>query len=201
MFPPRFILVLSAQANLLRASLVTRELKSVASARQTFQLNPLQDGTQEFDPAQVWYLMKKVIAACFDIGRTLSREIGGVAIVGDTNAQVFWSQATNEIVSVGRMLHPTSSAHPQTLAGAEQFTNSGTIASWLLWNLTGGVATGQDDGFGHTRARAPFDAELAIVTVIGVAPMDTASVAAQAIDSTDWILEVAKLAWEKSESR
>lgn len=202
MLPPRFVLVITAESNLLRAALVTRELKSVASARQPFQVVTPENGTQEFDPAEVWYKMKKVIAACLDIGRTLSREIAGVAIVGETNARVVWSQQVDEVVSSGT-IEPTIGAVAQTMSGmfAEQGdTFSGTLATWLLWNLTGGAAGRENQEFGKTRARAPFDAELPIVTVLEIEPGDPLPDGGQGVTNDDPILEAANIAWKKLES-
>src|SRR5690242_16756558 len=98
---PRFLLILSAHSNLLRAALVMQDLRIVASAQQTFELH-----NSRFDPAEVWYKTKKVIAACLDIGRTLTREIAGVVIVSQETAVVIWQEQGNEVVARGMILEP-----------------------------------------------------------------------------------------------
>jgi glycerol kinase len=201
MFPPRFVLVLSAESNLLRASLVTRELKSVASARQSFQVTPIENGTQEFDPAEVWYLAKKVIAACLDIGRTLSREVAGVAIVCQANTFVSWSQQADEVVSSGR-IGQRNDAHIKTrsdLISEQDGALSGTLATWLWWYLTGAAVAQDENGFSKTRARAPFDAELPIVTVLEIDKEPLSTNVAQGSVEVDWNQRAAESAWRKLE--
>lgn len=196
---PRFLLVLSAQSNLLRASLVTRELKNVAFARQTFQVTPLENGMQEFDPAEAWYKMKKVIAACLDIGRTLSREIAGVAIVGESNARVIWCRQADEVVSKGT-IEPVNSGLPQPDAVAVLNGNpalSGTLAAWLLWNLMGGVTSAEPDGYGSTHVRAPFDAKLPILAVSDINAGMLMSSDGQGDAQNDPVLEAAGTVWRK----
>lgn len=189
---PRFLLVLSTESNLLRAALFTRELKNVASARQTFQLVQTEDGGQEFDPAEVWYKMKKVIAACLDIGRTLSREIAGVAIVGTDHARVMWSRQGDEVVSRGRIgsenTRPDDSSVPEF---------SGTLADWLWWNLTGGMTARHGSEFGKTRARSPFDAELPVLAVLDVTAGKVMSSDGQGGAPNDSVLEAAGMVWRK----
>lgn len=155
--PPRFVLVLSVSSNLIRAALVTRDLKIVAAAQQTFSTS---EGT--FDPAEVWYKTKKVVAACLDIGRTLSREIVGLAIVSDEAQKVEWHEQDGEVVAVGSVPENRVRILEQTSSG-KMTSYSGTAGDWLLWNLTGAYSSAE---FGKTRARAPFDAELPVLAVL-----------------------------------
>jgi glycerol kinase len=158
--PPRFLLILSAHSNLLRAALVMQDLRIAASAQQTFEIH-----NSQFDPAEVWYKTKKVIAACFDIGRTLTREIAGVVIVSQETAMVIWHEQGNEVMARGMILQSADSpTHDEWSAMKQDF--SGTMGAWLLWNLTGVFATGEMSFYGKTRARSPFDAELPVVAVL-----------------------------------
>ncbi|MCC7162516.1 MAG: hypothetical protein IT331_08475 [Anaerolineae bacterium] len=192
MFSPRFVLVLSAQSNLLCASLVTRELKNVASAKQTFQLVEVPGGEQEFDPAEVWYKLKRVIQACLDIGRTLSREIAGVAIVGETRARVVWSRQGEEIVSRGYL--GLESPRPEEISA---FEFSDTLANWLWWNLTGGLNSMPGSELDKTRARSPFDAELPIIAVWNPGEVEPARKGGQMETGTELVVIAAELAWTK----
>lgn len=189
---PRFLLVLSTESNLLRAALVTRELKNVAFARETFQLGEAYDGGQEFDPAEVWYKLKKVTAACLDIGRTLSREIAGVAIVGPSHARVVWSRQGDEVISRG-FIGAENAGRDDSIV--PEF--SGTLAYWLWWNLTGGVSTWQENEFGKTRARSPFDAELPILAVWDVSAGMAVSGDGQGGAQNDPVLEAVGMVWRK----
>src|SRR5215212_10063806 len=92
----RFLLVIAIRRNVIRAAMVTRELRVVASAQQGFALT---DGA--FDPAEVWYKTKKVISACFDIGRTVSREVAGVVVVTAGGEVVTWTVQGNEVAAYG----------------------------------------------------------------------------------------------------
>ncbi len=152
---PRFLLVLSAQSNLLRAALVTRDFKIVSSAQQTFHI-----ADNEFDPLELWYKTKQVVAACLDIGRTQMREIAGVAIVAPENYSVIWSEQAREIAARGVV----SEIQVVSTHAAESY--SGTLGAWLVWNLTGVFPEKDANAFGKTRVRAPFDAELPVVAVL-----------------------------------
>src|SRR4051812_40009032 len=125
--PPRFLLILSVNSNLLRAALVTRESQVVASAQQTFQLNQF-----DFDPGEVWYKTKKVIAACLDIGRTLSREIAGVVIVSQPDDMVHWRAKGDQVEAYGGV-----GQLPRSDLASHSSAQQGTIGTWLLWNLGG----------------------------------------------------------------
>jgi glycerol kinase len=149
---PRFVLILSIHSNLVRAALVTRELKIVSSAQQAFTLHD-----NHFDPAEVWYKTKQVIAACLDIGRTLAREIAGLALVTQEQAHVRWREQGKELVAEGLFTDGATAN-----ARGEQ-NLSGTLSAWLLWNLTGVFLETETRIFGNTRARAPFDAELPVI--------------------------------------
>lgn len=155
--PPRFLLILASHSTLLRASLVTRDLKIAASAQQTFSVN-----RAEFDPAEVWYKTKRVIAACLDIGRTLSREIAGIALVAGTAETVVWSLEAGETKSRGIVLQ-NDGPLPDDVEKEGKTSYRGTIAAWLFWNLTGAFDPTKP---GKTRARAPFDAELPVLVIV-----------------------------------
>lgn len=159
--PPRFLLVLAVHENLLRAALVTRDLRMASSAHQSFEIRG-----DELDPAEVWYKTKKIFAACLDIGRTQTREIAGIALVTSETEMVTWRENGNEIIAQGERL-------PSTKAGARnesQFVETnqctGTLGTWLVWNLTGVYVTAGVSALGKTRARAPFDAELPVVALL-----------------------------------
>lgn len=186
--PARFLLILSVHENLIRAAMVTRELKIVASAQQTFQVTD-----SSFDPAEVWYKTKKVIAACFDIGRTLSREVAGVAIVTQGNDTVDWSEQVGEVVARGRVGQPVDATVFEESAGATQ-SYRGDMGAWLLWNLTGAYGT---DTFGKTRARAPFDAELPVIVVVNEAELAHWEKARIETERDLIIVGTAKLAWHR----
>lgn len=146
----RFLLILSVHSNLLRAALVTREIRVAASAQQSFQITE-----NEFDPLEVWYKAKKVIAACLDIGRTQTREIAALVIFSTDAESIRWAMQENETVARGKILEASDSA-----------PISATLRAWLLWNLTGVVLNEGTNDFGKTRARAPFDAEIPVAAVL-----------------------------------
>lgn len=197
MFPPRFLLVLSVQPNLLRALLITRQLKTVAFARQTFQGSEPENGIQTFDPAEIWYKMKKVIAACLDIGRTLSREIAGIVIVDEAISRIVWHQEGDEIVSRGYLSPSPVVALPDASERTSELESdvSGTLATWLLWNLTGQFEPGASGEFPHTRARAPLDAELPVIAAVDYHGTEISS-GAKTGDVEDAVLfQAAESAW------
>jgi hypothetical protein len=170
-----------------RASLVTRDLRVASSARQSFALDEA-----EFDPAEVWYKSKKVIAACLDTGRTLAREISGVVVVTGRAERVEWYTDENEVVARGRVQRDPS---PDDAAGASAPKYHGTLAAWLVWNLTGVYAPHTGRVFGKTRARAPFDAELPVVAVFETAGTEeTVSGRGTTGADTD-LIESARRAW------
>lgn len=188
---PRFLLILSIHSNLIRAGLVTRELRIASSAQQSFQLN-----ASEFDPAEVWYKTKKVIAACLDIGRTLSREIAGVVIVSSEANTVSWQEQGSEVIARGLILPETSvTERAEMPASTEKF--SSTLSGWLLWNLTGAYTAGGTHDYGKTRARSPFDAELPVLAVL------SGESALELVDGSDdsdanrAIIGAARAGWEK----
>lgn len=188
--PPRFLLILSSHSNLLRAALVMQNLRIAASAQQPFELHDSQ-----FDPAEVWYKTKKVIAACLDIGRTLAREIAGVVIVSENTAFVIWHEQGNEVVARGRILESSDE-----LKGAEATANqemSGTLGVWLLWNLTGVFATGETSSYGKTRARSPFDAELPVVAVLSETSVLEMGEDLQDSETNRVLQGAARVGWEK----
>jgi hypothetical protein len=193
MNPPRFLLVLAAQENLLRAALVLRNLKIAASAQQTFRV-----ADAAFDPAEVWYKMKQVIAACLDIGRTLPRELITCALVGDDSAWVMWQDRAGEVDSVGYLADATDASAQRAFGAPTRFREygapvlGGTCRAWLLWNLSGAYVLRADElarwnaraarcdialapprvcdapnakCFGRIRARSPFAEELSIADV------------------------------------
>lgn len=165
---PRFILILSAHSNLLRAALVTRDLSIVASTQQTFQITETDNAGYTIDPAEVWYKTKRVIAVCLDIGRTSSHELAGLVLVTAQAESIMWHEIKNQVVARGLLSQSGSS--PSMLL--EEFGSnshqsySGTIATWLLWNLTGEYLPAGSSDFGKTRARSPFEAELPILAVL-----------------------------------
>lgn len=142
MTPPRFLLVLAVQENLLRASLVTREMKIASSAKQSFQVDEDAGALRRFDPAEVWYKMKKVIAACFDIGRTRPRELLACALVDDGRAWCVWQANAGDVASVGFLNVPNPPVR-DTFPMPGEFRErgepllGGTVGAWLLWNLSG----------------------------------------------------------------
>lgn len=197
--PPRFLLLLSAQSNLLRAALVTRDLKIVASAKQTFQVN---DGT--FDPLEVWYKMKKVIAACFDIGRTQPRELLACALVSDDDAWCVWQERAGVVSAFGLFWHDALAPAQNALSQASRVLEKnvpilgGTCRTWLLWNLSGAYVLpatnlpewnaraqacgiplspprvcdlSDENCFGMIRARSPFAEPLPIAAIFSVAEL------------------------------
>lgn len=142
MNPPRFLLVLAVQENLLRASLVTRDLKIASSAKQSFHVDENAGAVRQFDPAQVWYKMKKVIAACFDIGRTQPRELLACALVDDGRAWCVWQANAGDVNSVGygsdaNVPLPNTFAIPAGFREHDAPVLGGTAGAWLLWNLSG----------------------------------------------------------------
>lgn len=170
---PRFLLILSADSNLLLALLVTRELRIVASAQQSFQIAVQPDEQQTFDPAEVWYKTKKVVGACLDIGRTLPREIAGLVILTGQTQKIEWR---------------------------EREVHIGTMAEWLYWSLTGEYLAAGTREYGKTRARTPFDAELPIIAVWGADETSDHSHHARelnSITSDRQVLDAARQAWER----
>lgn len=178
MLSPRFVLVLSAGQNTLRAALATRDSNIVGSAHQQFQVTG-----STFDPAEVWYKTKKVIAACLDIGRTPSREIAALAIVTQETETIVWSQHADQVVARG-VISPYG-------AGDAEHTYSGSMAAWMLWNLSGVYLTPTTTEFGTTRVRAPFDAELPILAVT----------CKSGDDVNRQIIDAARAAWQESARR
>jgi hypothetical protein len=202
MNPPRFLLVLAVQENLLRAALVLRNLKIAASAQQTFRA---ADGA--FDPAEVWYKMKQVIAACFDIGRTLPRELITCALVGDDSGWAVWQDRAGEVDSVGYWTDQADASAPRAFMVQTHFRKGGapvlggTCRAWLLWNLSGAYVLRADElplwharaaqcdielaaprvcaapnaeCFGMIRARSPFAEELSIADVFAASELRAA---------------------------
>lgn len=136
---PRFLFILSVHANLVRAALVTRDLRIASSAHKTFQISK-----GAFDPAQVWFQAKRVTAACFDIGRTLPREIITSAVVSDDDAWVMWQDNGGQVEAAG-FLCDNARAPMAVQLPIERFLEyaarapiyGGTLRAWLLWNLSG----------------------------------------------------------------
>lgn len=131
MNPPRFLLLLTAHENLLRAALVTRDMKIASAAKQTFTIHD-----DAFDPAEVWYKMKKVIAACFDIGRTQPRELLAGALVSDDRAWCVWQDNAGDVDTVG-FFDADAFAVPARFGERAAPCMAGTLRAWLLWNLSG----------------------------------------------------------------
>ncbi|HZQ10864.1 MAG TPA: hypothetical protein VFD70_30085 [Anaerolineae bacterium] len=195
MSPPRFLLVIESTNTFLRAALVTRELKIVASARQSFQVIESSSVQRAFDPLEVWYKTKQVIAACSDIGRTLPREIIALALVGQGNEAIAWFEQNGETHARGIFLE--SQVSPEIfrkfLSEFRQREQAehlplylGSMSEWVLWNLTGAyveirgwrleeelnvvmprrVNSTDVQAFGKSRARAPLNAELPVAVVL-----------------------------------
>ena len=131
MNPPRFLLLLAVHENVLRAALMTRDLKIASAAKQTFTM---RDGA--FDPAEVWYKMKKVIAACFDIGRTQPRELLAGALVSDERAWCVWQDKAGDVDAAG-FFDADACAVPARFREYNTAVMAGTLRAWLLWNLSG----------------------------------------------------------------
>lgn len=163
----RFLLILSAHSNLLRAALVTRDLRIAASAQQTFQITETDNAAYTFDPAEVWYKAKRIVGACLDIGRTLSREIAGLVLVTEQAEKIVWSEINSQVLARGVLsaTESSSSPFPDEFSSTGHPTYVGTIATWLLWNLTGEFVSERTADYGKTRARSPFDAQLPILAV------------------------------------
>lgn len=186
MSPPRFLFILSVHANLVRAALVTRELRIASSAHKTFQIP-----AGAFDPAEVWFQVKRVTAACFDIGRTLPRELIAAALVSDDDAWVVWQENAGAVQSLGLMRNDARVSAARFDLNAP--ICGGTLRAWILWNLSGAYviparelemwraradkcrialseprACEKDAGecFGKIRARGPFAAELPVMAVL-----------------------------------
>ena len=190
---PRFVLVLAAQKNLLRAALVLRDGRIVASAKQTFQIKD-----DAFDPAEVWYKMKKVVAACFDIGRTQPRELLTCAVMSDDCAWSVWQDNAGVVDSAGyfsdfgQAAAQGSYVIPARLRENDAPLSGGYARTWLEWNLSGEYVlpdadapvwrarAGQGDAvltepracdaadekaYGTIRARSPFAEPLDITAV------------------------------------
>ncbi len=194
MFPPRFLLVIQSTNILLRAALVTAELRIVASAQQTFQ-SLESSGQREFDPLEVWYKTKQIIAACLDIGRILPREIIAIALVGQGNEGLAWFERNDETHARGVFLetHASPEIVRKFLSDFRQREQAeqiplyvGNMSEWLLWNLTGAYVESENSrlrkewnivpprrvnstdaqSFGKTRVRAPLNGELPVVAVL-----------------------------------
>lgn len=192
---PRFLLLLSAHSNLLRAALITRELHIVASAQQTFQIT-----NAEFDPAEVWYKTKKVIAACLDIGRILSREIAALAIVTQEQEAIVWHERENEIIARGQILSDAASfahAADELARGIETLAYVGNIGTYLVWNLTGEYVTTHAQEFGKTRVRAPFDAAIPIVAVLSENEARAFAHGADVSETDRALMGAARWVWER----
>ena len=187
MTTPRFLLVLSIHSNLVRAALVTRELRIASSAQQTFQL-----AKDEFDPAEVWYKTKKVIAACLDIGRTQTREMAGIAVVTNEAEYVEWNVENQEIIARGKIMTGDFSASPLSSDSWR-----GTLSMWLLWNLTGELEISDARDFPKTHVRAPFDAALPLVAVLNETEARAEIVDADVLETDRAILGAARRAWKK----
>lgn len=191
---PRFFLVLAVHENLLRAALVTRDLKIASSAKQTFVVN---DGA--FDPAEVWYKMKKVVAACFDIGRTQPRELLACALVSDDIAWCVWQDNAGVVDAAGFFDADALAVPPRFREHAAPLLG-GTARAWLLWNLSGAYvlnagelpawraraarcdailtephlcAEGNERCYGMIRARSPFAETLPVVALYAAADLMT----------------------------
>lgn len=169
---------------MLRAALVTRELRIISSAQQTFEIR-----AREFDPLEAWYKMKKVIAACLDIGRTQSREIAGVAIVSQDDQAIQWSCAENEITARGIL---SEGLIENSRAGETYF---GNMRAWLLWNLTGVFLKASTEDFGRTRPRSPFDAELPVLLILS--ENDALEHSEKSSENDGAMRGAARCAWEK----
>ena len=150
-------------------------------------------------PRESWYKTKKVIAACLDIGRTLSREIAGIAIVTDPSARVVWHQAQDEIVARGFVSADTS-ASPLPLAKDSKTEyiseQSGTMSTWLLWNLSGTLEIGENEP-PRTSVRSPFDAAIPILAAVTENESLEIGQELNCPEPDRAILGTAKRAWEK----
>ncbi|OQY82900.1 MAG: hypothetical protein B6D41_17695 [Chloroflexi bacterium UTCFX4] len=191
----RFLLVLSAQSNLVRAALVTRDAQVASSAHKTFQC-----AHGAFDPAEVWFQTKRVTAACFDIGRTQPRELAACVLVSDDDAWCVW-QDNAGVVDAAGFLDGDAWAVPARFRERAAPVMAGTLRAWLLWNLADAyILTASDflkwdaraaararmltaprvrdardtSDFGALRARSPFAATLALRAVFATAELRAA---------------------------
>lgn len=187
MSSPRFLLILAIHSNLLRAALVTREGRIVSSARQTFQVT-----NADFDPLEVWYKTKKVIAACLDIGRTQTREIAAIAVVTQEAERVEWKIENREISARGKIVNGDSG--PSLLSPDSWH---GTLSMWLLWNLTGDLEISDARDFPKTHVRSPFDMAIPVVVMMREADVRAEMFDANVLDADRAILGTARRAWEK----
>lgn len=158
--PPRFLLLLVVEANLVRAALATRDLIIASSAKQTFTVN-----ADACDPAEIWYKMKKVIAACFDIGRTQPRELAACAIVGDDKTWCVWQDRAGDVDAVG-YVGADASLRRNALALLPRFREhaaplyGGSARAWLLWNLSGAYVVSAAEWTAWRARAAECDAPL-----------------------------------------
>lgn len=190
----RFLLVLSAQAKLVRAALVTRDAQVASSAHKTFQC-----AHGAFDPAEVWFQTKRVTAACFDIGRTQPRELAACVLVSDDDAWCVW-QDNAGVVDAAGFLDGDAWTVPARFQARAAPVMAGTLRAWLLWNLAESyVLTASDflkwqaraaarareltapraardaSDFGALRARSPFAETLALRAVFATAELRAAN--------------------------
>lgn len=207
----RYILVIQSSDALVRAGLVTRELRIVASAHQNYQVSRLPTGAREFDPLEVWYKTKQVIAACLDIGRTLPREILSVALVGQGDEAIVWFEQDREIVARGVQFESRKDFSPAVRGLLPETCDApiyfGAMNTWLLWNLTGEYVTAQEIGDWRVEnlgvvmpqvlsaSNFPFKPKTRVRAPLG-APLDvTALVSESGGEGDDGVIGAAKIAF------
>lgn len=149
----RFLLILSAESARMRCALVLRDGRIIASAHHSFETKLVNQEWLAFDPIEVWYKSKQVIAACLDIGHVQAHELAGLALVTHGDQVVAWSVADQELDSAGIALTKAASnftdqvprlfqwliERPFSLPTSPLLSQFfvGTLDNWLLWNLSG----------------------------------------------------------------
>lgn len=167
----RFVLAIGVLTPLVRAALVLADGRMTSAARQPFQLDAISAGIHTFDPAEVWYKTKRVIAACMDIGRTQAREIAAIALVYSERDAVLWTRFERETYAAGiqrdtgaaagaAAIQTRAAAFCQTLPSAAQPVELrvGGMDAWMLECLTGRFVTlRQPEGMADLRGNAEYE--------------------------------------------
>lgn len=136
----------------MRCALTLRDGRIIASAHQAFETRKIEQGWITFDPAEVWYKAKHVIAACLDIGHVQAHELVALALVTRGDQLVAWSITDDDTNSVGVAFNDADTnlvqvpllfdwliehfANTQATTPPNQVL-SGTLDTWLVWNLSG----------------------------------------------------------------
>ncbi|MGB8646803.1 MAG: FGGY family carbohydrate kinase [Anaerolineae bacterium] len=79
-----------------RVMIVTHDGRIRGAAYERHRVITPQPGWVEYDPAEMWYKAKKVLAAGLDIHRSFPEEIAAVGITGQRATTVVWNRDTGE---------------------------------------------------------------------------------------------------------